>query len=703
SIYVLSDDIALSMLNDGNGIEISNSNSNDFTIELDGATTISVNLGPVYDGDGELEESAVSTVGQLIDRINEALDDVTGGQVTVGIASDGVSLEFEDVLGRDITLNDVGDKNVVAQLGFEDGFDYAGGTASGSRVIADLQGTLLSNLNGGSGVDDDGTQGELLITDRDGGTYTVNFDVNGTLSDLVRAIEDETGGLVSASIDATGTGLKLTDTTGGSGNLIVEGASADSLNVNTGASGVDADEVSSGDLDHKYFSRATTFDSLGIGTGEVRITDAQGNVVTVDIGNDTETIGDFIDEVNGQLSAAGSDATISINASGDGLIIEDTSGGSVALKVEDEEGNIASALGIAGEAEDTADNKIDGSFEVTVEFDATDTLQDIADKINASGANVTATIMNDGSTSLGYHLNIVSDETGRDGRFVVDTGSLDLDLDTLDSGEDARVFFGNSDPADAILLTNSSNSLDDAIAGVTIDLRSASEETVTVTVANDSKKVESAINAFVKAFNDAVTRIDEQTKYVVETEQKGPLLGDGTMIRLRADLFNAVQGEALNVDGPYSRLSEIGISVGEGGTLEFDVGTFRDAIDADRDGVIALMTAREFDPPNREIEIDDGITVNDPDAENTYTSMGFMTIFEELGKEYINSVDGVLTMRNRSLDDQIELQTDRIEFFDIQLANKRDILERQFLAMEKVIADLQVQQSALASLTSSLG
>ena len=73
----------------------------------------------------------------------------------------------------------------------------------------------------------------------------------------------------------------------------------------------------------------------------------------------------------------------SINANGDGLLLTDTAGGALKLKVEElNNGTTAKALNIAGTAAATT---IDGSWEKTLDIAATDKLQDVQKKITDLG------------------------------------------------------------------------------------------------------------------------------------------------------------------------------------------------------------------------------------------------------------------------------------------------------------------------------
>jgi flagellar capping protein FliD len=96
---------------------------------------------------------------------------------------------------------------------------------------------------------------------------------------------------------------------------------------------------------------------------------------------------------------------------------------------------------------------------------------------------------------------------------IVDTGSFDLGLTQIDKGNDARVFYGSTDPAQGVLLTSSRNTLDSVLTGVTIDLKTVSQNPVTLTIARNNEGIETAVTTFVDAFNSLIDRIATQTRY----------------------------------------------------------------------------------------------------------------------------------------------------------------------------------------------
>lgn len=705
-IYSLSSSTSLSSLGDGLGLLVKPTTGVDsfqFSISVNG-TAVKVNLGDVFqmvdtdnDGDTELTKTAsgVTTLGGALERINTALSAAGFGSVTASVAPDGKRLRLSDSNGTAAISIAENGANTAAGLGLS---GSATGTLTGTRLIGGLTSVLASKLNGGSGIGGDGT---LNITTRDGNAFSVNITRDASLDEVMRQIETASGTVagvsrLKVSLNTTGTGLLVTDQTGGTSNLIITGTNgsdtAAALGISTGASGVNKSTHNSGNLQRQYVGLATTVASLnngkGIGTGTFRIIDSFGSVANVDIQSDTVTVSDLIDEINSR----GIKVKARINSKGDGIeLYEDVGGGSAGtlkIRVEDATGSVAKALNIAGEASGlNASNKIDGTAERVISFAATDSIATIAQKLTSAGAGISAAVINDGAGSTPFRLSLTSNAGGRDGRLVIDAGTFDLGLTTLEAGENSRVFFGSTDPARAVLLTSSSNTLDGVVSNVRIDLKGISSSPVNLTVAGDTASIEKSVKDFITAFNNVVDRISGATAYDPATTRRGPLLGDSLALSLRSSLFSTVQGTGRGISTRYARLSEVGVEVGAGGKLELDADQLRSALATDPAAVEALFAARVEAP---------GSTVESPQ----FTQLGVVGQVEELVRRYTDSVSGVLTTRTRSIDSQIQLQNRRIGELDVRLENRKAILQRQFLAMEQAIGQLQSQSTALGSIGS---
>lgn len=722
ALFYLSESTALSTLNDGNGVDISGESDINLRLQLlDGGGNqtgeIVVNLGTIYepldpdaDPDAELEiaEAAPTSLGGVVDRINAALQ-AQGLSSRATIGSKGI--EFNGAGGERFRVAERNAENNTARdLGILDLEVNGAGTVAGRRILSGLNTTLLTSLSGGgrSGVPGNGIVDFTLSDDTE---FAVNLSSAETLAeaiDIINAAADaELGGnadLFTARLSEDGLGIEIVDELDGGAALVIQGTVGDdtaaALGISTGPSGV-ASGVISGNTQRRYISEGTLLSSLnggeGIGTGTIEIVGSNGTVTNITIDSSVRTIRDLIDKFG-----ANDGIETRINDNGDGLLI--TGSGGVAIEISDVSGTVAQDLRIAGLADlDGAGNQINGSFETTVEFETTDTLNDAVRKINESNAGVSVSVLNDGSGARPFRLSIVANSSGEAGRVVINTNGFNLGLNTVSAGDDARAFLGSGSPSTSLLLTSPTNSIEGAVEGVTLNFNSTSDTPTQINVEQDVDLVVEKIESLITSFNGVLDRIDFQSRYVEETEERGPLLGDGTLISLRGELFNVVNGRNVGFNGGFDQLAQIGLTVGEAGKLEFDSTRFREALRDDPQGVEDLFTRRTPIVNDGAIFDDDGnqiATVSNPTGGVQFSELGVIPALEELVNRYSNSVTGVLTLKNQSIDSQIQVQNNRIESLSAGLERERERLSAQFLNMERVLAGLQQQQAALASLSS---
>lgn len=713
-VNYLSNQTALRSLNDGNGVSLRSglgAGVADFEIVArDGGSLIKVELGERKDNNGNLIQTAASTLQDVVNRINNA--EGNNGRVTASIDATSNRLVLTDSSGgtgnlivREASTDTT--RTTARDLGLlTDPAGVASNTVNGRRLIAGLNDTLASNLNGGirgAGLGGLSGGGTFQITRRDGFTYDLTVSENDSVRDIINRINETGGGFVTASLNAAGNGLRITDTSVGGGSLIITdqgGSAAASLGIATlgRADGV----VESGNLQTRYLSGATLLSDLngrtGIGTGQFRVYNSNGASTLISIDSNDRTIDDVLRKIN---VASGVQARI--NDTGDGIVIEDASTGGLAIRIEDESGTVARKLNIAGSANLGAGNFINGSFEREIEFAATDSLNQIVEKINAAGVGVTASVLVDASSGNPFRLSLTSKFSGRVGRAILDTNGVDLGLTTLTRGNDAVAFFGSGDPAHAALLTSSTNTLEGAITGVSIDLRQTTTSPVTLTISRDVDKIVDSAKLFVSAFNTIIDKIKKHDSFNAETNKRGALLGDSTLAQTRSGLYRIVQGSPLNVSARFNNLTAVGFRIGSGGKLELDETKFRDAYAQDPQAVEDLMSAYEQASPNNTVTGPNGEPIPGVSTSTSgrpeFTRLGVAERLAVLMDQLTNSVDGALTRRDKSLGDQIELQNKRIEGFDVTLARRRTRLESQFRAMEQAIAALRTQQSALGAIS----
>lgn len=725
---------ALASLNDGSGVDIQDGAA-DLRITARNGQTLIVDLGkqtkkvfaedfgsfskgddapePPPEG-AEIEtvttQAKATTLQDVIDIINKNAT-TAGIGITAAINGSGTGLVITDSTGGsgNLIVQSQPNRTTAEDLGIATDAEFdpdgpagtgvASTTVVGKRLVAGINSVLTRSLNGGAGV----TSGALSFTDRAGNAFSFSLSqtaLDGSLSNVVAEINAALSGAgvgLTAGLNRAGNGIALTDTSGGNGSIIVSGAGSSQLGIET--AGTAASTLNGGNLQHKWITKSTLLSSLnvgaGIGVGEFRITDSSGQSATVNVTSSVTTIGELISLINSRPNI---EVTARVNDQGDGIVIEDNAGGTNNLVIEEVTGTVAKALNLRGTFKaDGGSLKADGSYEREVEFGANDSLATVASKINSAGLGVVATVINDGGGANAYRLNFVARNSGAAGRAIIDTGALDLGLTTLSRGENAVAFFGNADPAKGVLLTSSSNSLDKVIEGVSIDLLKASSSPVELTVSRDTSAIETAIEDFTDAYNDVIAALDSLTFYDEETNRRGALFGDSTAANLRSRLVSSAQANPVGIEGQYQFLFQVGVRLGTGSKLEFDSTKFRDALASDPENVENLFSAKTR-KASEPIELAPGITT--PNTTEEFSVLGLGGQFERLVDQLTNSIDGVLTRRNQTIDDQIEAQNDRISAIDAQLARKRVRLQTQFAGMEQALALLSQQQAALGSIRS---
>jgi flagellar hook-associated protein 2 len=233
-----------------------------------------------------------------------------------------------------------------------------------------------------------------------------------------------------------------------------------------------------------------------------------------------------------------------------------------------------------------------------VTIGANSSLEDIRDAINASeDSGVNATIVNDGTN---YRLALSSSETGADasisGFSFSGTAPFAADTDnTLQAGTDAAL------TVNGIAITSPTNQVEGAIQGVTLNLQEEGDSTVAVE--QNTRAVREAITGFVDAYNELKGTIGELTSFNAETGVAGELNGDNTVRTVESRMRSILSG---GIEGEFSMLSDIGISLQRDGTLSIDESELDNAIVNNQDA-LSVFFAGDADESGMAGQLNQGL------------------------------------------------------------------------------------------------
>jgi flagellar hook-associated protein 2 len=336
----------------------------------------------------------------------------------------------------------------------------------------------------------------------------------------------------------------------------------------------------------------------------------------------------------------------------------------------------------AGQASATAALNLTGGFALerpdgtavgTINVAAGDSLTAVRDKINAlnSGATpsgVQATILSAGPGD--QRLVLTASKAGAAAGFTLEDGGAGvlgaLGLDAAGATPPlVKAAADASFTVDGVPMTRATNSVGDAIAGVTLTLNAVEPgRTATVAVERVASGGTEAAKAFVEAYNKVVAFVKAQN--VAGADGKAPpLRGDPLLRGTQTAMASQLLGAAPGAGAGLATLGSAGISLQRDGTLALDAAKFKDASGA-RLGELRTLLADRM------------TAITAPALELTKPS-------------------GLLDGRGISLGESSARLTDRVADVDARLEKKRAALIAQYTKFEGAIGRLKSIGDAMSA------
>lgn len=297
-------------------------------------------------------------------------------------------------------------------------------------------------------------------------------------------------------------------------------------------------------------------------------------------------------------------------------------------------------------------------------------LQDIRSKINAANIGVTASVI---SGSGGDRLVFAGTTTGAAGAFslTVTTGSTTAPATSLSglagfdettSGLARSTAKDASLTVDGVAVSSASNTITDAINGVTLKLQSTGSSTISIK--GDTAAINEAVSAFVGAYNALNTVIKQNNTYDATTKTAKPLNGESSVRSVQSALHSSRTTVPAELAGAaYQTLSALGISFKQDGTLSVDSTKLSAAISNSSGEVQKTLTA--------------------------YGSAMKTTISGLLDAQ------GVIAGRINGLSSSVKNDKSNIAALEIRVAAVQKRYTAQFTALDKLMSQLNTTSSYL--------
>jgi len=320
----------------------------------------------------------------------------------------------------------------------------------------------------------------------------------------------------------------------------------------------------------------------------------------------------------------------------------------------------ATAIGSTGELQIALANG--SSFSVVIDTN-NNTLDGIRDAINNATDNVgvTATVVNG---NLGSQLVLTSDKTGTDYGITLSdvSGTVTTGLGMSDYETPLDAIFS----IDGIEIHSQSNTVTDAIQGVTINLKSVGTGANTLTVNKDLESVKNSVQGFVDAYN----ALNDNLKSL----RAGKLSGDNSLLSIESQIRSVFNTAPTGLNTSLGYLSEIGITTDDKGNLTLSSSKLEAQLNSDFDSVSELLANND---------------------------QGYVYRLDALASTLLGT-DGIIDSRKDTLNSQSSSLDDRkanVEY-RLELVEKR--YRKQFSALDSLMSNLSATGNYLAQQLSNL-
>lgn len=321
-----------------------------------------------------------------------------------------------------------------------------------------------------------------------------------------------------------------------------------------------------------------------------------------------------------------------------------------------------------------------GGASIEIAVAANDTLSSIAEKINANGDLSKSVIASVITASNGdQQLMLRARETGVANAFTVSVSPVGQgNLNSLmplagvgQSAADAKI------KLNGVEIVSGSNTFAQTVPGLSITV-SEEGKSALLNLTQDKDAVQSSIQKFVDAYNALNELLSSSTKYDKESDVAGVLQGDSSSVSLQNSLRMMTQTVAANATGAFSRLSDVGIQMLQGGKLSLDTTKLATAMGSMED-LKSLFAAK---------------------ADNQGQGGGVAVTFKSFTDNLL-SWEGSLNAKTDSLEDQIKRNSTEQDRVNERADTLEKRLRSQYTALDVKMASLNSLSSYVEQMVSS--
>ncbi|GAA7511738.1 flagellar filament capping protein FliD [Helicobacter pylori] len=159
--------------------------------------------------------------------------------------------------------------------------------------------------------------------------------------------------------------------------------------------------------------------------------------------------------------------------------------------------------------------------------------------------------------------------------------SYEASQDTLFRAKNLQKASDSEFTYNGVSITRPTNEVNDVINGVNITLEQTTEpnKPAIISVSRDNQAIIDSLTEFVKAYNELIPKLDEDTRYDADTKIAGIFNGVGDIRAIRSSLNN-VFSYSVHTDSRVESLMKYGLSLDDKGVMSLDEAKLSSALNS---------------------------------------------------------------------------------------------------------------------------
>jgi len=312
------------------------------------------------------------------------------------------------------------------------------------------------------------------------------------------------------------------------------------------------------------------------------------------------------------------------------------------------------------------------SFNVTITKNSGDsavipvttaTPQGVVDAINGSTSGIKATLVNDSPAEDGWYILLDGDLGWRNGYSVSTSAVTDpFQFATGTTAVNSEIVYNG------LTIERGSNSIDDVIPGVTLNLKSTTATNASISIIEDKSSLRGTIDIFVDTVNYFSSVAKDLTTEGGENEYSGSLSSDKSFVNLVSrQIKNLVDKTSSTPSGGLSSLRDLGLSFNLAGDMYVDDKIYNSVISTNYRSAVTMLTAdtesqSKYDASNKGLSLDASIELDS-----------------------LVGSSGSITRQSNSAQDKVDEYADQLLELEQKLLNLQQKYIKQFAAMESLV------------------